>query len=103
MQHENVKSIDWNNNNGHISGQFSDGNKFTTTGVPSPPGPSDIDRQLFADHHVQVTFTTPEGSIWSTLLPLLLPIVAIGFLFVWLQRRQASQMGGIMSIGRSRA
>ncbi|HEX2381237.1 MAG TPA: ATP-dependent zinc metalloprotease FtsH [Acidimicrobiales bacterium] len=103
VQNDNVKSIEWNNNDGHINGQFDDGAKFTTTGVPSPPGPSDDDRTLFADHHVQVTFKTPQSSIWGTLLPLLLPIVAIGALFVWLQRRQASQMGGIMSIGRSRA
>src|SRR6516162_60452 len=75
VQNNNVKSIEWNNNNGHINGEFADGSKFTTTGVPSPPGPSDADRQLLADHHVQVTFKTPESSIWSTLLPLLLPIV----------------------------
>src|SRR5262249_50913605 len=41
VQNNNVKSIDWNNNDGHINGQFVDGAKFTTTGVPSPPGPSD--------------------------------------------------------------
>jgi cell division protease FtsH len=103
VQNNNVKSIQWNNNDGHISGEFANGEKFTTTGVPSPPGPSDADRALFAQHNVQVEFKTPQGSIWGTLLPLLLPIVAIGLLFVWLQRRQASQMGGIMSIGRSRA
>src|SRR3954451_24883313 len=103
VQHENVKSIDWNNENGHIDGEFADGQKFTTTGVPSPPGPADADRQLFADHHVQVKFTTPEASFWTTWLPVLLPIgLLIGF-FVWMTRRQQSQMGGIMSIGRSRA
>jgi cell division protease FtsH len=103
VTNNNVKSIEWNNNDGHISGEFSNGEKFTTTGVPSPPGPSDADRALFQAHGVQVTFKTPSSSICGTLLPLLLPIVAIGLLFVWLQRRQASQMGGIMSIGRSRA
>jgi len=103
VQNNNVKSIDWNNENGHINGEFADGEKFTTTGVPSPPGPADADRQLFADHHVDVKFTTPEASFWTTWLPVLLPIgLLIGF-FVWMTRRQQSQMGGIMSIGRSRA
>src|SRR5689334_18769263 len=54
VQNNNVKSIEWNNENGHINGEFADGVKFTTTGVPSPPGPSDADRQQFADHHVEV-------------------------------------------------
>src|SRR5581483_8075404 len=103
VQNDNVKSIEWNNNNGEISGTFADGTKFTTTGVPSPPGPSDADRQLFADHHVQVTFKTPGSSIWPTIITFVLPIAIIIGFFVWLQRRQASQMGGIMSIGRSRA
>ncbi|HEX4820535.1 MAG TPA: ATP-dependent zinc metalloprotease FtsH [Acidimicrobiales bacterium] len=103
VQNNNVKSIDWNNENGHINGEFADGEKFTTTGVPSPPGPSDVDRQLFADHHIDVKFTTPETSFWAAWLPVLLPILLLIGFFVWMQRRQTSQMGGIMSIGRSRA
>src|SRR3954468_6233768 len=31
VRNENVKSIEWNNNNGHINGEFADGAKFTTT------------------------------------------------------------------------
>src|SRR4030081_848297 len=46
---DNVKSIDWNNDNGHISGQFADGAKFVTTGLPSPPGPAHSGPQLFRD------------------------------------------------------
>src|SRR4051812_36163640 len=100
---DQVKSIDWNNENGHVTGEFVDGKKFTTTGLPSPPGPSESDRQLFADHHIDVKFKTPETSFWAAWLPVLLPIgLLIGF-FVWMQRRTQSQMGGIMSIGRSRA
>ena len=100
---DNVKKIEWNNDNGHISGEFADGAKFNTTGLPSPPGPSDSDRQLFTDHGVEVEFITPQTSFWAAWLPLLLPVgLLIGF-FVWMQRRTQSQMGGIMSIGRSRA
>src|SRR5436190_1620558 len=103
VKNGNVKSIEWNNENGHISGEFADNAKFATTGLPSPPGPSDSDRQLFSEHNVEVKFKTPEASVWSTWLPLLLPVgILVGF-FVWMQRRTQSQMGGIMSIGRSRA
>src|ERR1700694_1102695 len=103
VQADNVKSIDWNNNNGHITGEFLDGAKFVTTGVPSPPGPSESDRKILADHHVQVKFTTPTTSFWAAWLPLLLPVALLIGFFVWMQRRTQSQMGGIMSIGRSRA
>src|SRR5439155_8681342 len=61
------------------------------------------DRTLFTAHNVQVTFKTPESSIWSTLLPLMLPVLLIIGFFVYMNRRASSQMGGIMSIGRSRA
>src|SRR5437764_1657630 len=94
VQADNVKSIEWNNSNGHINGEFADGAKFTTTGVPSPPGPADADRTLFADHHVNVQFTTPETSFWAAWLPVLLPIALLIGFFVWMQRRTQSQMGG---------
>jgi cell division protease FtsH len=103
VSRDNVKSIEWNNDNGHITGAFQDGAKFTSTGLPSPPGPSDADRQLFTDHHVEVKFKTPETSLWAAWLPVLLPIALLIGFFVWMQRRTQSQMGGIMSIGRSRA
>ena len=51
----------------------------------------------------ELTFDTPQSSIWASLLPLLLPIsLLIGF-FWWMQRRAQGQMGGLMSIGRSKA
>src|SRR5438874_623218 len=103
VQNGNVKSIEWNNENGHINGEFSDGAKFTSTGVPSPPGPSDVDRKLFTDHHVDVKFKTPGTSFWAAWLPVLLPILLLIGFFVWMQRRTQSQVNGIMSIGRSRA
>ena len=103
VANDNVKSIEWNNDNGHITGEFSDGEKFTSTGLPSPPGPSNDDRSLLTAHHVEVKFKTPEASIWATWLPLLIPVLLLIGFFVWMQRRTQSQMGGIMSIGRSRA
>src|SRR5438093_11251493 len=38
VKNGNVKSIEWNNENGHISGEFADSAKFATTGLPSPRG-----------------------------------------------------------------
>ena len=48
-------------------------------------------------------FETPSSSILPDLLLYIVPILLIGALFIWLQRRAQGQMSGIMSIGRSRA
>ncbi len=93
-----MKSAEYNNTNGQISGTYTDGTAVTTTG-PTPL--SDADVTLFTQKGVK--FTTPTSSIWETLLPLLLPVGLIVLFLVWMQRRASSQMGGIMSIGRSRA
>src|SRR5579885_991246 len=95
-----VKSMEWNNTDGSITGELTDGTKFHSNG---PLTPSDADRQVFADHNVEVKFSTPQSSIWPTLLIYALPIVVLVGLFVWMQRRAQSQMGGIRSSGRSRA
>ncbi|MGQ0616761.1 MAG: ATP-dependent zinc metalloprotease FtsH [Acidimicrobiia bacterium] len=96
-----VTSVEWDNNTGSIKGEFQEGQPFRTNG---PLQPSDTDRRILRDGNVQVRFDTPQGSIWSTLLiPFILPVVLLILFFVWMQRRAQSQMGGIMSIGRSRA
>ena len=97
-----VKDITWNNTDGSITGQLNDaaGTKFHTNG---PITPSDADRQLLSEHNVAVKFSTPQSSIWPTLLTFILPVALLIGFFVWMQRRAQSQMGGIMSIGRSRA
>ena len=93
-----VKSATYDNTNGKINAELNDGSKVRTTGpVPLP----DNDANLFADK--QVKFETPESSIWATLIPLLLPVALLIGFFVWMQRRAQGQMGGIMSIGRSKA
>ena len=45
----------------------TDGGKFTTTGATVAARAVRPDRQLFADHSVEVKFKTPESSIWETL------------------------------------
>ncbi|MFP3900278.1 MAG: ATP-dependent zinc metalloprotease FtsH [Acidimicrobiia bacterium] len=97
---DQVEEITWNNNNGSITGTLTDGTEFRTNGPQEPP---DDDRALFREHDVEVAFEQPESSFFEALLPLLLPVgLLIGF-FWFMQRRAQSQMGGVMSIGRSKA
>jgi cell division protease FtsH len=100
VQQDKVQEITWDNNDGSITGKLKDGTEFASNG---PLEPSEDDRALFREHDVQVKFDTPGGSWFTALLPLLIPIALFVGIFWLMQRRAASQMGGIMSIGRSRA
>jgi cell division protease FtsH len=100
VQQDNVGQITWNNNDGSITGELDDGTEFESNG---PLEPSEDDRALFREHDVTITFTSPQGSWFEALLPLLIPIALFIGIFWLMQRRAQSQMGGIMSIGRSRA
>src|ERR671918_1182074 len=95
-----IEELDWNNNDGSITGQLDDGTEFESNG---PLEPSEDDRALFREHDVKLEFTSPQGSWIEALLPLLIPVALIIGIFWMMQRRAQSQMGGIMSIGRSRA
>ena len=97
---DKVDKIKWNNNNGSITGELKSGEKIRSNG---PPTPSDADRALFEDHGVTVQFDTPQGNFLTAILPLLLPLALFLGIFWLIQRRAQSQMGGIMSIGRSKA
>jgi cell division protease FtsH len=97
---DDVASIEWNNTNGQITGKLEDGTEFTSNGPLEPP-PEDL--TLFREQGVDVKFETPQGSIFDTLIPLLLPVLLLVGFFWFMQRRAQSQMGGIMSIGRSKA
>jgi cell division protease FtsH len=100
VQQDKVQEITWDNNDGSITGKLKGGTEFESNG---PLEPSEDDRALFREHDVQVKFDTPGGSWFTALLPLLIPIALFVGIFWLMQRRAASQMGGIMSIGRSRA
>jgi cell division protease FtsH len=100
VQQDKVQEITWDNNDGSITGKQKDGTEFESNG---PLEPSEDDRALFREHDVQVKFDTPGGSWFTALLPLLIPVALFVGIFWLMQRRAASQMGGIMSIGRSRA
>ncbi|HET6835925.1 MAG TPA: ATP-dependent zinc metalloprotease FtsH [Acidimicrobiales bacterium] len=95
-----VQEITWDNNDGSITGTLKNDTEFESNG---PLEPSEDDRALFREHDVDVKFDTPGGSWFTALLPLLIPVALFVGIFWLMQRRAASQMGGIMSIGRSRA
>ncbi len=95
-----VDSIEWNNNNGSISGELTNGEAFETNG---PLEPSERDRGLFDEHGVDFKFKTPQSSFLANLLPLLIPILFLIGFFWYMNRRAQGQVNGIMSIGRSRA
>ncbi|HET8621601.1 MAG TPA: ATP-dependent zinc metalloprotease FtsH [Acidimicrobiales bacterium] len=97
---DEVEEITWSNDGGSITGKLSDGTEFSSNGPNEPP---EEDLALFREHEVNVEFSNPQPSILDALLPLLIPIALFIGIFWLLQRRAQSQMGGIMSIGRSRA
>ncbi|MGI9603923.1 MAG: ATP-dependent zinc metalloprotease FtsH [Acidimicrobiales bacterium] len=95
-----VESIVINNETGKINGTLVGGDEFTTTG---PADISDADLEVYRETVPEVELKRDEPSFLSTWLPLLLPISLLILFFWWMQRRAQGQMGGIMSIGRSRA
>jgi cell division protease FtsH len=98
---DRVDSLTWSNDSGDIDGTYTNGDEFSSNGPPEPP---EDDLTLFRDHDVEIEFNNPEPSFFATyFLPLLLPIALFIGIFWLIQRRAQSQMGGIMSIGRSKA
>ena len=76
-----VTELEINNLNGEIEGVLAPeagaevGEPFTSKG---PLELSDSDRAVFAsDPDLELTFDTPQSSIWASLLPLLLPITLL--------------------------
>jgi cell division protease FtsH len=99
-QSKQISSITIDNNNGVITGKLKNGTSYTTTG---PEYPTTADETFIRNSGAAVTYTTPGSSILPLLLEFVLPFVLIIGIFIWIQKRAAGQMSGIMSIGRSRA
>ena len=104
LTHHEFKTVTVDNANGVITGQFKaafdSGANYTTTG---PLALSSSEIAKLGASGATVKFETPSSSILPDLLLYIVPILLIGALFIWLQRRAQGQMSGIMSIGRSRA
>ena len=98
----NVKSIEVDKGSGKISGEFTDGNSFHTT-AGGEAGLFEGDQDFLTANDVVVKYKAPSNNALLNLLGILLfPALIIGFL-IWMQRRAAGQMGGVMSIGKSKA
>jgi len=97
-----VEAIEINNGTGAIKGTLTDGTKFSTTGG-GDRGLSEADENLARANDVTIEFTTPSNNWLVGLLGLMLPVMLIIGFFVWLQRRAQGQMGGVMSVGKSKA
>jgi cell division protease FtsH len=84
---------------GSISGQLTNGTKFTSNYPVSLQDPQFA--QLLDQHNVAVTTQPARTSTWSVLLNLL-PLAIIVALFVWSGRATRRQLAGLGGIGRSR-
>ncbi len=100
VANEKVAEVTYDNVNARITGKFTSGSEFHTTGLQPFP---DADLDLLRKHEVVLKPKTPQAGLIEQWLPVLIfPLLIIGF-FVFMQRRAQGQMGNIMSIGRSRA
>jgi cell division protease FtsH len=98
----NVSEIEVNKGSGKISGELTNGDKFNTT-AGGEAGLFEGDQEFLEDNGVIISYKAPSNNFLLNLLGFMLPIfLIIGFL-VWMQRRAAGQMGGVMSIGKSKA
>ncbi|HEX6985630.1 MAG TPA: ATP-dependent metallopeptidase FtsH/Yme1/Tma family protein, partial [Planctomycetaceae bacterium] len=95
-----VRSLTWDNTDGDIDGEFTNGDEFSTTGPLEPP---DAVIDLLEERNVDYEFDTPQGSWIPGVIYTLLPIALIIAFFIWMQRRAMNNATGIMSIGRSKA
>ncbi len=65
--------------------------------------PENTLNEIIASDVKVIPFTDTGNVFTNTILPLFLPLGFIILFFWWISRRQQSQMGGIMSVGRSKA
>lgn len=95
-----VESVEYDNATARIEITTREGETLNTTGLAEWPAD---DLALLRQNDVEFKPVTNTGNFFLNLIPLMLPFIfIIGFLY-WLARRQQSQMGGVMSIGRSKA
>jgi cell division protease FtsH len=87
--------------NGSVSGKLRDGTTYTSQ-VPTALSDTSLS-PLLLKHKVEVTATNPSTSAVPNFFLSLLPLLFIVGAFVWIGRRSRKQLGGFMSIGKSKA
>ncbi|HVM67933.1 MAG TPA: ATP-dependent zinc metalloprotease FtsH [Acidimicrobiales bacterium] len=96
-----VKTAKINNSNGGVSGQLSDGTKYTSR-IPIALNDQTLTQDLL-NHHVTVTATS-TGTTLLSVLGSLLPFILLLLIYLWISRRATRQLtGGIMGVGASKA
>jgi cell division protease FtsH len=100
VEQGNVESVTWNTADGTITGTLEDGQEFRTVG---PLEANETIQAAMQDNDVEVIYDPGTPNFFTSMIPLLLPFLLIIGFFVWMNRRAQGQMGGIMSIGRSKA
>ena len=98
----NIATAEISTESGKINGEFVNGDKYTTAGG-GERGVSAEDEQLMIENDVQYKFIPPSNNWLLGVLSIFLPVMLIIGFFVWMQRRAQGQMGGVMSIGKSKA
>ena len=87
---------------GHVSGQYADGRKFTTYALPSA-----IDNDFLSDlrdRNIAIDAKPrDEGSFWRQLLIMWFPLVLFIGLWIFFIRQMQSGGGKAMSFGKSKA
>ncbi|MGA9279169.1 ATP-dependent metallopeptidase FtsH/Yme1/Tma family protein, partial [Ilumatobacter sp.] len=98
----NVEKIEVNKGSGGITGELTNGDQFNTT-AGGEAGLFEGDQEFLEENGVIISYKAPSNNFLLNLLGFMLPIfLIIGFL-IWMQRRASGQMGGVMSIGKSKA
>src|SRR6056297_1417699 len=98
----NIATATIQNGSGRITGTFTNGDRYNTTGDGST-GVSDDDRALLIENGVEYDFEAESSNWLLGILSIFLPVMLIIGFLVWMQRRAQGQMGGVMSIGKSKA
>ena len=86
---------------GLVTGKLDNGVAYTSQ-IPTALNDNALS-PLLLTHSVQVTGTNSSSYSVASLLFSLLPLLLLVGVFVWFARRGRKQLGGIMSIGRSKA
>jgi len=94
-----ITEVVYDNSDGSIDFTDTSGLEFSTVG----PIPLPDDDHALVNSLTDFEFTNSRPNFFVSMIPLLIPVGLLILFFVWMQRRAQGQMGGIMSIGRSKA
>jgi cell division protease FtsH len=100
LDSKQIQSASVYSSTGRIDYTTTSGHSYTVLG-PVISDASEV--QPLQANITDLSFKSPSSSIWPSLVEWLLYGAIIVGLFFWISRRAQSQMGGIMSIGRSKA